>query len=107
LPRDLVWDRYHGDQESAYQRHAPHWRAQVERQLHLEALAAPGCPLSPDERTLAVQRLHERAAREVLRRVVLRGEVNEANRYRKAVSVPMSALVRAILRRVGRAGDMS
>jgi glycosyltransferase involved in cell wall biosynthesis len=104
LPRDLVWDRYHGGQESAYQRRAPHWRARVERELHLEALAAPDCPLTLEERALAVQRLHELAAREVLRRVMLRGEVYEANRYRKAVSVPVSAIVRSLLRRVTRAG---
>lgn len=102
LPRDLVWDRQHGNQESTVQRNAPLVRAKIDRQLQVEALNAEDCPLSNAERRKAVQRLNELDSLHVLRQAVIDGSPIQALRFARAVGVPLGSLITVVSRRLSR-----
>jgi glycosyltransferase involved in cell wall biosynthesis len=97
LPRDLVWDRQHGEQESTYQRQASLERIRIERALYREALNAADCPLSADERGRALAQLTRLDAREFLREALVNHNISGALRFRKAAEISAISIFRSIL----------
>lgn len=104
LQRDLLWDRQHGGQGVAQLTRTHLTWAQAAHELHREALSSSDCPLSLDERQLALRRLDENDAREALRLGVAKGELRQAYRYLRGMSVPLSAVFRTVANR-GRIKD--
>ena len=84
LPRDLVWDRQHGNQESTFQRRSPYERLRIDRKLQLEALNASDCPLSTAERKLASRRLQQTDAIAILRTAIWSRRPRDAFKHYRA-----------------------
>jgi glycosyltransferase involved in cell wall biosynthesis len=80
MPRDLVWDRMHGEQEKMYDDESD--KAGMHFQIQKEALFHPDCPLSVQERNLAVSKLVKKQSNSFWR-ITLRGAgIREALRYK-------------------------
>lgn len=75
MPRDLVWDREHGQQEKHYDSIAE--KTKMHLQVQLDALTAPECPLNPERTDQAIKRLRSDLARNNLRHA-LRGRLSLA-----------------------------
>jgi len=68
LPRDLVWDRTHGEQEKIYYWQASHlMNSKSYLNVASNALASKRCPLSPDEIRQAARKEEQRSAKRLLR----------------------------------------
>jgi glycosyltransferase involved in cell wall biosynthesis len=100
LPRDLVWDRRHPEQESAFQAAAPFARTHSERELERRALFAEDSPLDAREQARADERLRERDVAVVLRYGLAHGHLRQANGFRVATGVSTGMVARAMLRRL-------
>jgi len=80
MPRDLVWDRIHGEQEKMYDNESD--KAGMYFQIQKEALFHPDCPLSVHERDMAFSRLIKKQSN-TFWRITLRGTgIREALRYK-------------------------
>ena len=100
LPRDLVWDRQHRNQESTVSLRFPFKRAREERELMRLALHSPDSPLDKLERMEADRALEENDAGIALREVALRGAFIDAHRYRVATGVRASTVLKVLTRRL-------
>ncbi|MEO5902843.1 MAG: glycosyltransferase family A protein [Gemmatimonadaceae bacterium] len=90
MPRDLLWDRLHPDQEKHYDSIVE--KAVMHEDIQLAALRSADCPLEISERDAALARLLEARARKYwyfLRRNGLR----TAQDYRRRASLPGRAIL--------------
>jgi glycosyltransferase involved in cell wall biosynthesis len=90
MPTDLLWDRQHAEQEKNYDDQAD--KALMHEELQLAALSAAECPLSPEERRAAIERLAADRARRYLMLLRNGGGFAPAEKYRRGASLPASAI---------------
>lgn len=91
MPRDLSWDRTHGEQEKMYdsfiEKSSMHFSVQFEQLKH------PECPLSEDERTRAISLLRSQQARVFWSYAVRQKSPFTALRYKKLLGLPWNNLL--------------
>jgi glycosyltransferase involved in cell wall biosynthesis len=91
MPRDLYWDRTHGLQESVYE---PAETVALRRSIALEALAAPDCPLTAEERQRAILRIGDGYARTFWSLVVRRQGGMGPLKYKQCLGLSTSQIAR-------------
>jgi glycosyltransferase involved in cell wall biosynthesis len=101
MPRDLVWDRTHGDQEQFYDDVADKLRMHLD--VDLDALAHPQCPLDAADRTRAVARLKRQHAKLFWRQLVRERAFAKAMRLRRTLALKWTDVMAAAVQRSARA----
>lgn len=97
MPRDLYWDRAHQQQERIYE---PAETVALRRTIAMEAVTAPDCPLSEDERQRAIERLGEGAARTFWNLVLRRQRGMGPLAYKRCLGLSTSQLARFVVSRM-------
>lgn len=85
MPRDLVWDRTHGQQEQFFDSATE--KAKMHDDLDLAALAHPQCPLSPEERERALAGIRRHHVKTVWRHLLRGLSPKKAFEYRRKLDV--------------------
>jgi hypothetical protein len=80
LPRDLIWDRVHGDQELAKDSIAR--KAAMHYEVDRAQLSHADCPLTASERAAALKAMRKQMARNLCGRPILRGDIATARRHK-------------------------
>jgi glycosyltransferase involved in cell wall biosynthesis len=93
MPRDLVWDRAHGEKESAYDSDLQ--KAKMHMDVVQAALDDDRCPLNSYERQYAVWRMKRPYAREMVLHL-LRGRVAGAMRIKRQLEISLMDLAKPI-----------
>ncbi len=94
LPRDLVWDRTHGAQESFYDN--PGVRQKMHLDVDIAALEHPDCPLTQDEKARALKRLEQQSAKTFWRLLLRERSPSKAAEYRQAMGLGLTAAFRSL-----------
>ena len=93
LPRDLVWDRTHGDQQQFLDSETK--KARMHGDVQLTALQAGDCPLSDVRREEAIRRIWSTQAKSIAR-MILRGRVSQGAALRRALGLPWTQVISAL-----------
>ena len=95
FPRDLLWDRTHGEQEQFYDSESD--RARMHLDIDIAALRSPDCPVNVAKREAAIEKLRTREARNIAR-ILLRGRLVEATALRRKLDRSWPHVFRALCR---------
>lgn len=96
MPRDLSWDRVHGDQELKKDSDAK--KAAMHIAIDREQLEHPDCPLQPEERLAAIRQLRTGMARIFWKGYALRGRIRAGLRYKSEAELGLGELMAALRR---------
>ncbi len=93
FPRDLLWDRTHGEQEQFYDSEAD--RARMHLDVDIASLLSPDCPVGHSRRDEAIDKLRTREARNIAK-ILLRGRLKEASVLRRKLGISWAHVFRAL-----------
>jgi glycosyltransferase involved in cell wall biosynthesis len=91
LPRDLVWDSTHGNQEKTLD--SPAAKAAMREQVTITAFADQFCPLAPIEGEVALKRLRKGHVRSFWKLALRPHRFSEALSYKKDIGLSWPMLI--------------